>query len=1321
MTSKDHVPLAPWVDLYGFRGKHPHVHYLSPWEFVELIAIVPLLPPWKYAAMRQAPLTEWTTTGEDFYRVHQNDDPATFLKPGDHYVVRECITRMGYILYPDEPELSTFRHEWVMRRHVRPLIASPNKTPMPESTLTRKVRARLFSTYLRTWVLSRRQTSPHVPHLSDLDLVPSQLTRHRCRRKGPAGAPQERCFYAAWRHYIRGHVVSEHAKQIIVNFMSACGSGTRHDKDSDEEPVKPEAPDIPGLSLSLDRVHAILRRQLSIGSKAHRRDEDVNAEDQGNIPMSGTISQAVDLCDTLWGEAARASDDVPVQVDATGHKIFRPKEVDADEAKGSEDVKDKRKPPAKPKKRKKAAKRQQPTAMIYAKYDAERVRQWLIDVRAEEEAPNAIQLKFLQDVAARCALEAREESTDAINAASESAPMRPMIQGLPGGGKSKLIKWVCRFFQEALGWTHGVEYVCLASQNTMAALIGGRTFHSWGEIAVNKETSRKRRAAIWARPDISSMYEKTQNLRWILIDEGSTASAEILAALDSTLRKCIRPMNTYAVDQDGKRRSFGGLNVAFFVDYWQLPPVNATPCFANPLRGHSSSVQQMLDMFWSKSPSSFTNFVELTQEMRCKDLWLSALLQECRTGSQQFQMYWFLHGLPTETTGSWMPQTNRPECGDPACQDLASKIWPEMRRDGAAWEERQRLECPLCRKERARRARVRLTPEDKRHMGDTFVGAPYVHPYNAPKYQALQYRASIFAQSKQRMLLWIVARDTPDQTDDKALKGPALDRQRERWLQLHDQQTGGIMGLFPCVRDMPVRFTATVDRDKKIFKNGRGILLGWELSDLDAQRAATQRVSELVLLDCPKHLYVKVDKADWTITEDLGVGVYPLKPRKSNPWARDAAGNATVKRYGFQLIPDFSGTVHSYTGANLEAENADCLQWDKRPRREDQLRGYIALSRVEYADKLLIMQPYSPWLFRQGELPGPHILRRFWREEITQEDIATEWERLSEARLSWKQIEDMPLPCWSCSEKAGVETMLPLKMFASDNSWNHTVGLGADAICAACKKQRAEKKRVHTRFHHENAPAGHTHCVVCNNNKPDTDFDKDKLDQWRQGGHMTRATCQQCSTKSVHCVVCDRTKPDTDFDKDELEQLRTSKHTTRATCQQCTMQGSRKRGKWRQFSPQDSTKCCRCQEQRLYTQYDTARLRRWLHHEDLDNAVCLFCDPTGLPTQRTSTHTCNKCRKVLSLHAFSLSTRKKKDAKRWRCEACERPTCQECGERPELPLQYPIDDPADYMCLACLYPPCAGGCGQTRERRRTHHGKTRERRWYCTECHVCQQ
>ena len=38
------------------------------------------------------------------------------------------------------------------------------------------------------------------------------------------------------------------------------------------------------------------------------------------------------------------------------------------------------------------------------------------------------------------------------------------------------------FFEEVCGWTHGVEFVSLASQHTMTALIGGFTIHSFGNV-----------------------------------------------------------------------------------------------------------------------------------------------------------------------------------------------------------------------------------------------------------------------------------------------------------------------------------------------------------------------------------------------------------------------------------------------------------------------------------------------------------------------------------------------------------------------------------------------------------------------------------------------------------------------------------------------------------------------------------------------------------------------------------------------------------------------------------------------------------------------
>ena len=49
---------------------------------------------------------------------------------------------------------------------------------------------------------------------------------------------------------------------------------------------------------------------------------------------------------------------------------------------------------------------------------------------------------------------------------------------------------------------------------------------------------------------------------------------EVLGAMDSTLRKSVRPKHTYARGPGGLTRCFGGMNLAFFIDLWQLPPVS---------------------------------------------------------------------------------------------------------------------------------------------------------------------------------------------------------------------------------------------------------------------------------------------------------------------------------------------------------------------------------------------------------------------------------------------------------------------------------------------------------------------------------------------------------------------------------------------------------------------------------------------------------------------------------------------------------------------------------------------------------------------------
>ena len=116
-----------------------------------------------------------------------------------------------------------------------------------------------------------------------------------------------------------------------------------------------------------------------------------------------------------------------------------------------------------------------------------------------------------------------------------------------------------------------------------------------------------------------------------------------------------------------------------------------------------------------------------------------------------------------------------------------------------SFKEMQLLECDVCKKTRAARCRVRQSDKkDTRHAEPPFSEAPYVVPYNMPKYFAQQLRALQFAQSAQppQQLLWIVARDMPFLGTIKHLKGAELAKREAQWLQKHDMATNGIMGFF---------------------------------------------------------------------------------------------------------------------------------------------------------------------------------------------------------------------------------------------------------------------------------------------------------------------------------------------------------------------------------------------------------------------------------------------------------------------------------------------------------------------------------------------
>ena len=79
----------------------------------------------------------------------------------------------------------------------------------------------------------------------------------------------------------------------------------------------------------------------------------------------------------------------------------------------------------------------------------------------------------------------------------------------------------------------------------------------------------------------SEMYNKCISLRWLFVDEVSTAALYVLGVMEKNTRKA-KEGGAFAEDMDGNGRDWGGVNLVVGGDWLQLPPVAAKSIFRNP-------------------------------------------------------------------------------------------------------------------------------------------------------------------------------------------------------------------------------------------------------------------------------------------------------------------------------------------------------------------------------------------------------------------------------------------------------------------------------------------------------------------------------------------------------------------------------------------------------------------------------------------------------------------------------------------------------------------------------------------------------------------
>ncbi len=129
------------------------------------------------------------------------------------------------------------------------------------------------------------------------------------------------------------------------------------------------------------------------------------------------------------------------------------------------------------------------------------------------------------------------------------------LTGEPGSGKTHTINTYISWLRE-----RGIEPAITASTGIAATHVGGMTIHAWSGIGIKKELSEWDLEALLER---EPLVRRVRLAHVLIIDEVSMLDARLLSLVDRAVRTL-----------RGNERPFGGLQVIFVGDFFQLPPVS---------------------------------------------------------------------------------------------------------------------------------------------------------------------------------------------------------------------------------------------------------------------------------------------------------------------------------------------------------------------------------------------------------------------------------------------------------------------------------------------------------------------------------------------------------------------------------------------------------------------------------------------------------------------------------------------------------------------------------------------------------------------------
>ncbi len=175
------------------------------------------------------------------------------------------------------------------------------------------------------------------------------------------------------------------------------------------------------------------------------------------------------------------------------------------------------------------------------------------------------------------------------------------LTGAAGAGKSYVLREYLLYLR-----SHKVPFAVTASTGIASTHVGGQTIHSWSGLGIRDTLSFYDCESFLEK---QPLYKKWTSISVLIIDEVSMLSAQFLDMLD-TLGKSMRRSEL----------PFGGLQVIFSGDFFQLPPISK--------RGETPALYAYHAKGWKESKPVICY---LTEQHRQEDDSLTSILKEIRT------------------------------------------------------------------------------------------------------------------------------------------------------------------------------------------------------------------------------------------------------------------------------------------------------------------------------------------------------------------------------------------------------------------------------------------------------------------------------------------------------------------------------------------------------------------------------------------------------------------------------------------------------------------------------------------------------------------